>query len=69
MIFIGCHGAQLWTYDAKVTNPSCVSSALQAGTTSCADGQGYDAANNCCAPLAADDAGSVTIKVNLGACP
>lgn len=69
MIYIGCHGYQLWTYEAKVTNPSCASSALQEGTTSCADGQGYDAANNCCAPLATGDAGSVTIKVNLGACP
>ena len=68
-IYIGCHGAQLWTYNAKVTNPSCTSNALQAGTTSCADGQGYVAANNCCAPLATGDAGSVIIKVNLGACP
>jgi len=69
MIFIGCHGAQLHTYNAKVTNPSCASSTLQEGTTSCADGQGYDSANNCCAPLATGDAGSVIIKVNIGACP
>lgn len=68
-VYIGCHGSQLWTYNAKVTNPSCASSALQEGTTSCAEGQGYDSANNCCAPLAAGDAGSVIIKVNLGACP
>jgi hypothetical protein len=68
-IYIGCHGKQLWTYNAKVTNPSCASSALQEGTTSCADGQGYDAANNCCSPLATGDAGSVIIKVNIGACP
>jgi hypothetical protein len=68
MIFIGCHGAQLQQYNVKASNPSCGSNTLQTGTTSCADGQGYDATNNCCAPLTTGDAGSVIVKVNLGYC-
>ena len=46
-----------------------------AGTSRTADktdhiaGLGYDAANNCCAPMAGGDAGSVIIKVNMGGCP
>jgi hypothetical protein len=68
LIFVGCHGAQLQTYNVKITSPSCGSNTLQAGTTSCADGQGYDATNKCCAPLTTGDAGSVIVKVNLGYC-
>lgn len=64
-----CRGAELWTYDLKVTNPGCSSAGLQTGTTMCPADQGYDAANNCCAPLAAGNGGSVMIKVNMGACP
>jgi hypothetical protein len=64
-----CHGAELWSYDLKITNPACSASALQAGTTQCAQGQGYDAANKCCSPITTGGAGSVTIKVNMGACP
>jgi hypothetical protein len=67
---ISCTGKELWTYELKLTNTACGSgSSLQAGTTSCADGQGYDAANNCCAPLTTGSGGSVVIKVNIGACP
>jgi hypothetical protein len=29
---------------------------------------GYDAAQNCCAPVTAGDASSVTITVNMGEC-
>jgi len=68
MIFVGCHGAQLQQYNVKITNPSCSSNTLKAGTTSCAEGQGYDATNKCCAPLTTSDAGSVIVKVNLGYC-
>lgn len=65
-----CRGGELWTYDLKITSPSCGDGAnLQTGTTQCADGQGYDAANNCCAAPTSGDGGSVTIKVNIGACP
>ena len=68
MIFVGCHGAQLQQYNVKVTNPSCGSNTLQKGTTSCAEGQGYDATNKCCAPLTTGDTGSIILKVNLGYC-
>ena len=65
-----CRGQELWTYDLKVTSPSCGGAAnLQTGTTNCAEGQGYDAANNCCSAVDASGGGSVMIKVNLGACP
>lgn len=65
---ITCHGKELWTYELKLTNTAC-SAGLQAGSGQCADGQGYDAANNCCAPVTNGAGGSVTIKVNIGACP
>ena len=64
-----CTGKQLWTYELKVTNSACAASALTTGTGQCQDGLGYDAAQNCCAPLTDGGAGSVTIKVNMGACP
>lgn len=64
-----CRGAELWTYDLKVTNPACGGGSLQTGTSQCQAGQGYDAANNCCAPLTGGESGSVIIKVNMGACP
>jgi hypothetical protein len=64
-----CTGKQLWTYELKLTSSACAANALQTGTNQCQDGQGYDAAQNCCAPLNSDNAGSVTIKVNIGACP
>jgi hypothetical protein len=69
MNVITCTGKQLWTYDLKLTNSACSANALATGTKQCQDGLGYDAAQNCCAPLAAAGAGSVTIKVNIGACP
>ncbi len=63
-----CRGAELWTYDLKITPAACGAS-LETGTAQCAEGQGYDAAQNCCAPVAGDAGGSITIKVNMGACP
>jgi len=65
---ITCSGKQLWTYELKLTNSSCAANALTTGTGQCADGQGYDATQNCCAPLTNGSGGSVTIKVNMGAC-
>jgi hypothetical protein len=65
-----CRGAELWSYDLKVTNPACGGGGnLQTGTTQCQEGLGYDAANNCCAPISGGGGGSVVIKVNMGACP
>jgi hypothetical protein len=67
---ITCTGKELWTYQLKLTNSSCAGGgALTADATKCQEGLGYDAAQNCCAPLKADGGGSVTIKVNMGACP
>jgi len=64
---ITCTGKELWTYELKL-NSSCAGGALAADASKCQEGQGYDAAQNCCAPLNAGG-GSVTIKVNMGACP
>ena len=66
---IECHGAPLWTSEVKLTKTACGSTNLVAGASQCQPGLGYDAAQNCCAPLTATDSGSVTIQVNLGACP
>jgi hypothetical protein len=64
-----CSGKELTAYNLKLTNATCGASALATGTGQCQEGQGYDAAQNCCAPLTDASAGSVTIKVNMGACP
>jgi hypothetical protein len=66
---VTCTGKQLWAYELKFTNSACSANALTTGSGQCQDGLGYDAAQNCCAPLTTGDAGSVTIKVNMGACP
>jgi hypothetical protein len=66
---ITCTGKELWTYELMFTNSACAANALTTGTGQCQDGLGYDAAQNCCAPLDAAATGSVTIKVNMGACP
>jgi cytochrome c5 len=66
---VTCTGKQLWTYELKLKNSACAANALKTGTGQCQDGQGYDAAQNCCAPITDGGAGSVTIKVNMGACP
>ena len=66
---ITCTGKELTAYDLKLTNSACGGSALATGTGQCQEGLGYDAAQNCCAPLTDASAGSVTIKVNMGACP
>jgi hypothetical protein len=66
---IACTGKELYSFQVKLTNPSCGGSSLATGTGQCQDGYGYDAAQQCCAPLGSDSAGSVTITLNMGACP
>ena len=66
---ITCTSKELWTYELKFTNSACAAGALATDSGQCQEGLGYDAAQNCCAPLTGGDAGSVTIKVNMGACP
>ena len=64
-----CTGKQLWTYELKITSPSCSSRMiLETNTDHCQTGLGYSAAQNCCAPLAGGDSVSVIVKVNMGAC-
>jgi len=66
---IECHGTESWASQVKFTNTACGGGAnLTTGTGQCQEGLGYDAAQNCCAPLTAGDAGSVTITVNMGEC-
>jgi hypothetical protein len=65
---LACRGKQLWAYQLKLSNPACNAGALVTGIGQCQEGFGYDTAQNCCAPLAGGDTGSVTIRVNLGAC-
>jgi len=62
-----CTGEQLQTYDLKITSPSC--NKIEPNPDRCQEGFGYDAKQNCCAPLTGENSGSVTIKVNMGACP
>jgi len=65
---VECHGTENWASKVKFTNTACGGAGLQTGTGQCQEGLGYDAAQNCCAPLTAGDAGSVTITVNMGEC-
>ncbi|MBI5950894.1 MAG: hypothetical protein HY865_04505 [Chloroflexi bacterium] len=66
---IECHGTENWASKVKFMNSACGGAGLQVGTGQCQEGLGYDAAQNCCAPFPAADAGSTTITVNMGECP
>jgi len=66
---LSCFGRELYDFDLKLTNTSCGGAALQAGTGQCQQGYGFDATQQCCAPLGADSSGSVVVRVELGACP
>jgi hypothetical protein len=65
---VTCTGKQLWKYELKLTNTACAGN-LATGTGQCQDGLGYDAAQNCCAPVNTTDAYTQRIQVNIGACP
>jgi hypothetical protein len=66
---ITCFGRELYDFDLKLTNKDCGGAALQAGTGQCQEGYGFDATQQCCAPLGADSGGSAVVRVELGACP
>jgi len=68
-IVLTCTGKQLFSFNLKLTNPACSGGNLVTGTGQCQEGFGFDATQGCCAPITGNGAGSVTIKVNLGACP
>jgi hypothetical protein len=64
-----CHGKELYTFDLKLSGSACGDGNLATGTGQCQEGYGYDSAQQCCAPIAADTSGSTTVQVNLGGCP
>lgn len=66
---LSCYGKELFDFDLKLTNTACGGQALQAGTGQCQEGYGYDAGQQCCAPLGGESAGSVVVRIELGACP
>ena len=66
---IACTGKELWSYQLALTGPGCGASNLVTETAQCQQGYGFDAAQQCCAPLAGGGGGAVTITVNMGACP
>ena len=66
---IECRGVEGWASKVKFTNSACSAKTLAVGTGKCQEGLGYDAAQNCCAPLTTGDVGSVIITVNMGICP
>jgi hypothetical protein len=66
---ISCFGRELYRFDLKLTNTACGGSNLQTGTGQCQDGYGFDAAQQCCAPVGGDAPGSIVVSVELGACP
>lgn len=66
---IACTGKELFSFQLKLTAPGCGGSILDTSSGQCQAGYGYDAGQQCCASVAAGDAGSVTITVNMGACP
>ena len=66
---ISCFGRELYRFDLKLTNTACGGSNLQTGTGQCQDGYGFDAAQQCCAPVGGDAPGSIVVSVEMGACP
>jgi hypothetical protein len=66
---IVCHGPELQSFDLKLTAASGGGTNLAAGTGQCQQGYGYDAAQQCCSPLAGAAGASTMVTVNLGACP
>jgi hypothetical protein len=66
---ITCRGKELFTFDLKLTNPSCDSAALATGTGKCQEGYGYDAAQQCCSLITTGGSSSTTVKVQLAGCP
>jgi hypothetical protein len=65
---LSCYGKELFDFDLKLTNTACGGGNLQAGTGQCQEGYGFDAAQQCCAPLGGES-GSVVVRVELGPCP
>ncbi len=65
---VSCTGPDLSSFNLKVCNPAPTAIAAAAGSNQCAEGTIYDAANKCCAPAPAADAGCTIFKVDLKSC-
>jgi hypothetical protein len=65
---VTCYGTELQSFQLKLTGGASNGATLTTGTGQCQQGYGYDPAQQCCAPVASD-AGSTTVKVDLGGCP
>lgn len=66
---VTCTGRQLYGFDLKLTDTSCGGAALQTDTGQCQQGFGYDAAQQCCAPVSGDGGNATVVHVDLGGCP
>ena len=66
---VSCHGTPLYSFDLKLTNSACGGANLATGTGQCQEGYGFDAAQQCCAPVGGDAPGSVVVRVDLRDCP
>jgi hypothetical protein len=65
---IACTGTPLYNFDLKLCAP-VDQPVLDTTSGKCSsDAAGYDAANQCCAPLPASDAGCVIFKATIGGC-
>jgi hypothetical protein len=64
---IACTGKPLFAFDLKVCMP-VVAPVLNMDSGQCAAGTGFDKANQCCAPVPADDAGCVIFKAGTTGC-
>jgi hypothetical protein len=62
---ISCTGKQLFSYDLKVCNPPELSAADLA---QCSADATFNAADQCCAAVPAEEAGCTTFKVDIRAC-
>jgi hypothetical protein len=69
MTVLTCFGKELYSFELKLTGAACGGGTLETGTGRCEQGHGYDAGQQCCAPVGTDAAGSTVITVDLGACP
>lgn len=69
MMVVTCTGPELIAFDLKLTNPACGAINLLEDTSQCQEGYGFDPTRQCCSPISTSLEASVTIKVNMGACP
>lgn len=64
-----CRGPELMSFQLKLNGSSCSGANLATGTGQCQQGYGYDASQQCCAPLTGGGGGANVITVDLQGCP